>query len=61
MLVLPTIQKSPDVNVHCLSSNSESEGDDLSDPKVALDKLRFQSTMSNRKPSQSDGAGNSDS
>ena len=59
--VLPTIPESPDVKMHCLSSNSESEGDDFSDPKVASCELRLQSTMSNRKLSQSDGAGNSDS
>ena len=59
--VLPTIPKSPHVKVHFLSLDSESEGDDLSAPKVASCKFRFESTMSNRKPSQSDGAGNSDS
>ena len=59
--VLPTIPESPNVKVHCLSSDSESKGDDLSDPKVVSCELRFQSTMSNRKLSQSDGAGHSDS
>ena len=59
--VLPTIPESPDVKVHYLSSDSESEGDDLSDPKVASCELRLQSTLSNRKISQSDGVGNSDS
>ena len=59
--VLPTIPESPDVKVHCLSSDSEFEGDDFSDAKVASCEFRFESTMSNRKPFQSDGVGNSDS
>ena len=55
MSVLPTIEESPEVKVHCLSSNSDSEGDNVSDSKDHIDGLWIESTNYDKLTSRSDG------
>ena len=59
--VIPTIEESPELKVHCLSFDSESKRDDLSDSKNASDRLQIKPTMYDKMPSKSDGVENSDS